>query len=97
MGSKGLVRWSVRACLARIACAWRYEDYLAFLTEGHGSLGCLRPLSGLVPRGYTEAAFEANPNRFKGQAPKPQRPPDAVWINPPATPETEDPERTEQP
>jgi putative transposase len=41
------------------------------------------------------AAFAANPNRFKGRAPKPQRPPEAVWINPPATPETEDPERTE--
>jgi len=42
------------------------------------------------------AAFEANPNRFKGRAPKPQQPPEAVWINSPATPETEDAGRTEQ-
>ena len=31
-----------------------------------------------------EAAFDANPNRFKGRCPTPQAPPDAVWINPPA-------------
>lgn len=43
-----------------------------------------------------DAAFEANPNRFKGRAPRPQQPPEAVWINPPATTETEDPERSEQ-
>jgi putative transposase len=40
-----------------------------------------------------DAAFAANPNRFKGRAPTPQRPPEAVWINPPA-PETV--ERSEQ-
>ncbi len=28
-------------------------------------------------------AFEANPARFKGRRPKPGRPPEAVWINPP--------------
>jgi len=31
------------------------------------------------------AAFDANPTRFKGQHPKPQLPPPTVWINPPVT------------
>ena len=31
------------------------------------------------------AAFDANPKRFKGQHPKPQLPPQTVWINPPVT------------
>jgi putative transposase len=31
-----------------------------------------------------EAAFVANPNRFKGNAPKPPSLPTAVWINPPS-------------
>lgn len=43
------------------------------------------------------AAFDANPARFKGKRPKPQRPPEAVWINPPATTATtDDQEATEQ-
>ena len=29
------------------------------------------------------AAFQANPMRFKGIAPQPPRLPDAAWINPP--------------
>jgi putative transposase len=33
-----------------------------------------------------EAAFQANPTRFKGQCPTPQQPPEAVWINPPPAP-----------
>ena len=33
------------------------------------------------------AAFEANPERFKGRMPRPGTLPEAVWINPPkATP-----------
>ncbi|MEA3642424.1 MAG: hypothetical protein VBE63_21130 [Lamprobacter sp.] len=40
----------------RLGNPFRREDYLAFLTERHGPLGYLRPLSGLVPRSYTEAA-----------------------------------------
>jgi transposase InsO family protein len=43
-----------------------------------------------------DAAFVANPNRFKGQVPRPQQPPEAVWINPPTTPETEGNEPDEQ-
>jgi hypothetical protein len=31
------------------------------------------------------AAFEANPRRFKGKPPTPQLPPATVWINPPVT------------
>ena len=30
-----------------------------------------------------DAAFAANPNRFKGLAPKPPELPTAAWINPP--------------
>ena len=30
-----------------------------------------------------DAAFLANPNRFKGNAPQPPKLPTAVWINPP--------------
>ncbi|GBE47007.1 integrase core domain protein [bacterium BMS3Bbin12] len=31
-----------------------------------------------------DAAYEANPARFKGKRPVPNRPPEAVWINPPS-------------
>ena len=38
-----------------------------------------------------DAAFRARPNRFKGAPPVAQRPPNAVWINPPETsPDTPD-------
>jgi len=30
-----------------------------------------------------DAAYEVNPARFKGKRPQPNRPPEAVWINPP--------------
>ena len=40
----------------RLGNPFRREDYLAFLTERHGPLGYLRPLSGLVARSYTETA-----------------------------------------
>jgi putative transposase len=43
-----------------------------------------------------DAAFAANPNRFKGQPPSPRRPPEAVWINPPAQPRPGEDERSEQ-
>jgi putative transposase len=42
-----------------------------------------------------DAAFAANPNRFKGQPPSPRRPPEAVWINPPAQPRSGEDERSE--
>jgi putative transposase len=42
------------------------------------------------------AAFDANPERFKGQHPKPQLPPQAVWINPPVISASNDTEATEQ-
>ncbi len=31
-----------------------------------------------------DAAYEANAARFKGKRPVPNRPPEAVWINPPS-------------
>lgn len=40
-----------------------------------------------------EAAFLANPKRFKGICPKPPPLPIAVWINPPPTQEKANPER----
>ena len=33
-----------------------------------------------------DAAFEAHPERFKGQRPQPPKLPTAVWINPPPKP-----------
>jgi putative transposase len=36
-----------------------------------------------------EAAFEKNPNRFKGKVPAPKLPPKAAWINKPSTDELE--------
>jgi len=38
-----------------------------------------------------DAAFLANPKRFKGLRPQPPALPTAVWINPPATEKTDDP------
>ncbi len=43
-----------------------------------------------------DAAFEANPARFKGKHPTPQKPPEAVWINPPTPPSNSDNEPAEQ-
>jgi len=43
-----------------------------------------------------DAAFAANPNRFKGRPPTPQRPPEAVWINPPVVRPHDPDERSEQ-
>jgi putative transposase len=31
------------------------------------------------------AAFEKNPNRFKGKVPQPPKLPKAAWINPPSS------------
>jgi putative transposase len=36
------------------------------------------------------AAFADHPERFKGKRPKPQTPPEAVWINPPSTKDNAD-------
>jgi putative transposase len=38
------------------------------------------------------SAYEANPARFKGKQPKPSRPPEAVWINPPVDASTDEQE-----
>jgi putative transposase len=42
------------------------------------------------------AAFAANPLRFKGKLPIPKLPPVAVWINPPTVGSTKPPEPPEQ-
>ena len=38
------------------------------------------------------AAFDANPARFKGKRPEPKLPPEAVWINPPLNGSTDEQE-----
>jgi putative transposase len=43
-----------------------------------------------------DAAFAANPVRFKGKRPTPQQPPEAVWINPPTIPAHDNNEPVEQ-
>lgn len=43
-----------------------------------------------------DAAFAANPQRFKGTPPTPKRPPDKVWINPPAAGSADPQEPPEQ-
>ena len=43
------------------------------------------------------AAFAANPRRFKGRPPTPKQLPSAVWINPPAAGSSDPQEPPEQP
>ena len=60
----------------------------------HGSLALLTPADvhyGLAEErlkqraGVLDLAFQAHPNRFKGQRPTPGSIPEAAWINPPTT------------
>jgi putative transposase len=68
---------------------------IAFMTPEVVHYGRTAPV--LATRAATlDAAFAANPNRFKRQRPTPQQPPTAVWINPPATPEAGQDEPSEQ-
>jgi putative transposase len=64
----------------------------------HTGLGLLTPAT--VHEGRTDevlvarkqvlaAAYQAHPERFVRGKPQPQSPPEAVWINPPQSPETE--------
>mgnify|MGYP001571114740 FL=1 len=56
---------------------------IAFMTPAAVHAGQVAAI--LETRSRTlEAAFDANPARFKGRCPTPQQPPEAVWINPPA-------------
>jgi putative transposase len=56
---------------------------IAFMTPAAVHAGQVAAI--LETRSHTlEAAFDANPSRFKGRCPTPQQPPEAVWINPPA-------------
>lgn len=57
---------------------------IAFMTPADVHYG--RAPAIIAARSQTlNAAFEANPRRFKGKPPTPQLPPAAVWINPPVT------------
>lgn len=68
---------------------------IAFMTPHDVHYG--RATTILETRSETlSAAFEANPERFKGHRPRPQMPPQAVWINPPVISATNDTEATEQ-
>ncbi len=68
---------------------------IAFLTPADLHQG--RAEAIIEVRAQTLAtAFAANPARFKGRHPQPQRPPTAVWINPPAEPTPDPKEPPEQ-
>ena len=65
----------------------------------HSGIGYMTPSSvhygqaqaAHLPRqGTLDAAFLANPKRFKGRRPEPPELPSAVWINPPATEKNDD-------
>jgi putative transposase len=79
--------------------AWYNEDHrhsgIAFMTPAdvhYDRVGAI-----IAVRTQTlDAAFAANPLRFKGQAPAPKRPPDKVWINPPAAGSADPQEPPEQ-
>ena len=68
--------------------------------HGHSGIALFTPADvhqGLIEtrlqtrQATLDAAFRAQPNRFKGTPPLAQRPPNAVWINPPQTsPDTPD-------
>jgi putative transposase len=76
---------------ARAFCASFFTWYNT--QHRHGSLALLTPEQVHYGRAkevleqrarVLEAAFKANPRRFKGRMPKPGQLPEAVWINPPA-------------
>ena len=71
---------------------WYNHDHrhseIAFLTPADLHQG--RAAEILKLRAQTlAAAFAANPARFKGRHPQPQRPPTAVWTNPPTAAKAE--------
>jgi len=88
---------------ARVHCQvffpWYNDDHrhsgIAFMTPADVHYG--RTPAIIEARSQTlNAAFEANPLRFKGRPPTPKRLPSAVWINPPATDSTDPQESPEQ-
>jgi putative transposase len=88
---------------ARVHCQtffhWYNHDHrhsgIAFLTPSDLHQG--RAAEILEIRAQTlAAAFAANPTRFKGRHPQPQRPPAEVWINPPTAAKAEPEEPPKQ-
>jgi putative transposase len=78
---------------------WYNDDHrhsgIAFLTPA--DVHYERVSAIIAVRSQTlDAAFAANPLRFKGKPPTPQLPPAAVWINPPAAGSTAPQESPEQ-
>jgi len=78
---------------------WYHDDHLhsgiAFMTPADVHYGRTRAI--IETRAQTlNAAFEANPLRFKGRPPTPKRLPSAVWINPPAAGSSDPQESPEQ-
>lgn len=79
------------------ARAWATRFFEWYNHEHHHSgLGLLTPAAVhdgradqvLLARGQVlMTAYQAHPERFVRGQPQPQRPPDAVWINPPQSPE----------
>jgi putative transposase len=83
------------------------QDFFTWYNTEHRHCGIAFMIPEDVHYGRTEqvlktrsaaldAAFEANPARFKGKRPTPQKPPEAVWINPPTPPSDNDSESAEQ-
>jgi putative transposase len=68
---------------------------IAFLTPADLHQGRAEAVLEIRAQTLT-AAFAANPARFKGRHPLPQRPPTAVWINPPAANKAQPEEPIEQ-
>ena len=71
----------------RVFFPWYNNDHrhsgIAFMTPADVHYG--GALAIIEARAQTlNAAFEANPRRFKGRPPTPKQIPSAVWINPPA-------------
>ena len=68
---------------------------IAFMTPADVHYG--GALAIIEARAQTlNAAFEANPRRFKGRPPTPKLLPSAVWINPPASDSSDPQESPEQ-
>ncbi len=83
----------------RVFFPWYNHDHrhsgIAFMTPADVHYG--GALAIIEARAQTlNAAFEANPRRFKGRPPTPKRLPSAVWINPPASASTDPQESPEQ-
>jgi putative transposase len=78
---------------------WYNNDHrhsgIAYMTPADVHYGRTQDI--VATRSQTlDAAFAANPARFKGKRPAPKLPPEAVWINPPIEPPADPKEPPEQ-